>query len=183
MKPTFVTKWSNKFNDVEVDYEIAIKNKIVNVKDNKLAETNLKILYGTLPCGINLVKWKKVNNSECSVCKQQESISHLIFECGYTKDLWAFVNKAFNIEISIREVILGDVISDELNVVISIIVFMIYKEWLTLSLEGKERKNNPNLRYFVTELKWYKKIYEKVDLLTKYTPSIKCLLEVITKEM
>ena len=60
---------------------------------------------------------------------------------------------------------------------------MIYKEWLTLSLDGKERKNNPNLRYFVTELKWYKKIYEKVDILKKYTPSIKCLLEVITKEM
>lgn len=183
LKPSFVNKWMDKFYDVEVDYENVIKNKIVNVIDNKLAETNLKILYCTLPCGINLVKWKKIENSECTNCKQQESISHLIFECGYTKYLWEYVNKAFNIEISLREIILGDIISEELNMVISIIVYMIYKEWLMLSLDGKKRQAIPNLRYFVTEMKWYLKIFGKVDKLKIYVPSITCLVDIITRDM
>lgn len=182
-KPSFVTKWLDKFFDIEVDYENVIKNKIVNVRDNKLAETNLKILYCTLPCGINLVKWRKMDNSECSICKQQESISHLLFECGYTKYLWAYVDKAFNIDISLREIILGDIISEDLNIVISIVVYMIYKEWLMLSLNGKQRQAIPNLRYFVTEMKWYLKIYGKVEKFKRYTPSINCLLDLITKDV
>ena len=60
---------------------------------------------------------------------------------------------------------------------ISIVVYVIYKEWLALSFENKIRPNIPNMRYFVTEFKWFVKIFEKVNKLNKYTHYIKILVD------
>ena len=77
-RPNFEKQWSHRFNDIEINYEYVIRSKVVTIKDNKLAETNFKILNGILPCGVNLIRWKKATNSECSICEQQESISHML---------------------------------------------------------------------------------------------------------
>ena len=55
--------WTNLFMIENIDFEKVYCNKVVNIKDNKLAETNYKILHNILPCGENLLKWKRKDTS------------------------------------------------------------------------------------------------------------------------
>ena len=63
--PYLETFWTDKFGGNEIDFKCVYHQKIVGIKDIKLAETNFKILYNILPCGEKLVKWKKIESAEC----------------------------------------------------------------------------------------------------------------------
>ena len=43
--------WENTLQTENTDFNKVYRNKIKLVKENKLAETNFKILHGILPCG------------------------------------------------------------------------------------------------------------------------------------
>ena len=49
----------------------------------------------------------------------------------------------------------------EYDNIVTLVCFLIYKEWLVLPLENKSRKNNVMLQYFKDELITRLKIYEK----------------------
>ena len=55
--------------------------RVKNMKDKKLAETNFKILNNILPCNRNLFKCGKSDTNLCHFCQEEESVSHLLFEC------------------------------------------------------------------------------------------------------
>ena len=80
--------WIIKFGGNEINFKTVYTNKVAKIKDIKLAETNLKILHNILPCGENLVKWKKVESPECSICHHIESVTHLIYECEYSRQIY-----------------------------------------------------------------------------------------------
>ena len=46
------------------------------------------------------------------------------------------------------------------NHVLTLISFLIYKEWLLLSLESKTRQRNINLEFYKNEIELRRKIYE-----------------------
>ncbi len=71
--------WKNIVG-IDIDFKQVYKNKIINIKDNRFAEANFKIIHRILPCGVNLHKWKKKTDNKCDVCDNKESIEHL-FEC------------------------------------------------------------------------------------------------------
>ena len=48
----------------------------------------------------------------------------------------------------------------EYDSIVTIISFLIYKEWLLLSLENKQRKDNLNQMYFKSELQLRVEIYK-----------------------
>ena len=161
-----------------VDFEKVYTVKIINVKDQKISETNFKkILHNILPCGVNLLKWKKTESSLCDQCNCNETIAHLLLECNYSAQVWTVVNRALNIEVSLKDIVLGLELKDNTNMIVSIMVYLIYKEWLTLSFDGRVRNRVLNRIYFRNELLWYSNVYSKVAKLKCLVPEIKKVSE------
>ena len=143
----------------EVQFDKSYVNKVKLVKDKKLAETNFKILQNILPCNLNLFRWKKSDTKLCSLCRYEESVSHLIYECYYAKYIWNIVQQALNMTITHDMVIFGTDLSLSINTVLSLIAYIIYKDWLVCSLEKKCRKQFPCYTTLLNEIRFRKVIY------------------------
>ena len=124
------------------------------------------------------MKWKKKNTSDCSICHAHENIAHLIYNCPYAQQIWTTFTNAFGIYVTLGDVIFGQYISCEMNVMISIIVYLLYKEWLELSYDGNRHANVSWKRYH-GELKWYLKIYSEMESLKMHVPNIKKIMDAI----
>ena len=137
--------------------------KVKQIKDEKLAETNFKILNNILPCNTNLHKWGKSDTKLCCFCQEDETVSHLLFECVYARKVWTFVNDVLQVGdvISHDNVIFGVDLDSSMNYVVSIIVYYIYKEWLICSLENKIRRPDISNRSLITYLKIRMNVYSK----------------------
>ena len=100
--------------------------RVKNVKDKKIVETNFKILNNILPCNRNLFKWGKSNTNLCHFCQEEESASHLLFECTYAQNVWKLVNDVFQLGeiISHDDVIFDTELDLSMNYVFSVIIYM-----------------------------------------------------------
>ena len=128
----------------------------------KLKEFNFKVLHGILACNKNLKNWKIRLNDHCDVCNQIQTIEHLLYNCHYVKPLWQIVNIVFGINISFHQ-ILGLDKHFKYDSITTIICFIIYKEWLLLSLDGKHRHPEIALEYFKHEIAIRLEIYKKCN--------------------
>ena len=173
-------KWNLIFN-CENNFEKIYYKKIINIKDNKLAETNYKILLGILPCGTNLFRWKRKTDAKCDVCNNIETIEHLLFECEYVKNIWLTIRGTLKRDISLHDVILGTNLTDNHNFIVSVTVYLIYKEWVNLSINNKLRSKTPNMARYVNELTYYKMICNKTIILQKYVESLQSLCDNLIK--
>ena len=136
--------------------------KLYLKKEIKLKEFNFKVLHGILPCNCNLRKWKIRVNETCEVCNQVQTIEHLLYSCCYVSPLWRIVNNVFGSNVNYYQ-ILGLEENFEYNKIITIVCFLIYKQWLLLSLEGKSRSSTIALDWFKYELKFRVEIYQKCN--------------------
>ena len=161
VKPVSRQSWSDKLNIEKEKLDKAYTLKIVHIKDKKISEMNFKILHNILPCNKNLLLWKKSNSKYCTVCSQEETIEHLLYNCEYAQSIWKDVKDAMNIEVSLIDIICGINLDITTNFIISLIAFLIYKDWLVSSLNNNQRTNkHPNLRMFASELHFRKIVYQ-----------------------
>ena len=72
----------------------------------------------------------------------------MLFHCKYAKKIWGETEFILNRQLSIENVIFGTSLTLATNTVVSLICHFIYKEWLSLSLEGKTRSNIQGLKAF-----------------------------------
>ena len=79
---------------------------------------------------------------------------------------------------TLSDIVLGQNISQNINMIISIVVYLIYKEWLLLSMEERGRTANVCWMFYKRELQWYSNVY-KQTLLNKYTEYIDKLIDEI----
>ena len=70
------------------------------------------------------------------------------------------VDSVFDINVSFETIVRIDQLC-EYNNIVTLVSFLIYKDWLVLSLEGKPRKSIILLQYFKVELLTRLKIYKK----------------------
>ena len=145
--------------DVEVS---AFEAKVALEGEIKLKEFNFKLLHGCLPCNRNLMKWNIKDNDHCDVCGESQTLEHLLYECCYVQPLWHTVEVVFNTDITYRR-ILGIEEDFDYDSIATILCFLIYKEWLLLSLENKKRNSVTALEYFKCELTLRQRIYEKCE--------------------
>ena len=94
------------------------------------------MLHGILSCKKNLKQWKIKTDDECDVCKEQQTIKHLLWDCYYVKSLWKIVEDVCGIEISFGK-ILGTEYCNGYDHVLTLISFLIYKEWFCYHLRVK----------------------------------------------
>ena len=109
---------------------IAFTNKVKNIWDKKIAEFNYKVLHNILPCPANLKRWQKSNNDQCDVCNEVCDVNHLLITCKLARYSWQLLSKTFNIDRTVKELVLGVNQSDNSNFVISVISFILYKYWI-----------------------------------------------------
>jgi hypothetical protein len=93
--PTAEQYWINNAHNSANDIHEAYVCNIKIIKDKKLAETYFKILNNILPCNKNLYKWGKSERMSCYFCNVDDTISHLLFECVYAKNVWKIVKHVF----------------------------------------------------------------------------------------
>ena len=153
--------------------------KLLLEKEIKLKEFNFKLLHGILPCNKNLKRWQIKESEQCDVCNMPQTIEHLLFNCYYVKPLWRVVESLCNIRVSF-EVILGVHDSNDYDNLMTVVSFLIYKEWLILSLDNKSRSRNIVLQHFKEELLTRLKIYE---LCTKVSIKEKMNLEALINNL
>ena len=155
---TPVTKYLDSYCNSN-DEILAFSKKVVLENEIKLKELNFKVLHGILACNKNLKNWKIRLSDRCDVCNQIQTIEHLLYNCHYVKPLWQIVNTVFGTNISFHQ-ILGLDNHFKYDSITTIICFIIYKEWLLLSLDGKRRHPEIALEYFKHEVAIRLEIYK-----------------------
>ena len=125
----------------QIDERTVFNSHICCEKEKKLKEFNFKMLHGILSCGANLHKWKIRNSSVCDVCDQDQTIIHVLFECKHVERLLTSVREALGMNITQDSIICGCMDGNFYgnNVVITLVCFFIYNDWLIRSLDNKKR--------------------------------------------
>ena len=157
---TSLPSYLASYCDDEEDIVHIFTTKLIQQKEIKIKEFNFKFLHGILPCNVNLKKWKIKDNNACDVCGIPQTIEHLLFDCIYVKPLWCLVEDVCIDTITFKKLIGVDKCFYHNNFV-SIICFLIYKEWVLLSLQRKHRNRSIALPLYKHELQIRLKIYEK----------------------
>jgi len=138
---------------------LLFQNKIVLQKEVKLKEFNFKLLHGILACNANLFRWKIKISSACDVCGESQTIEHLLWSCRYVKPLWRKVETIYSLSLNYR-MILGIEATANQNFALTMIGFLIYKEWLLLSLQNKARCKDINFDWYKEEISLRLKIFK-----------------------
>ena len=141
--------------------------KVYNETEVKLKEYNFKLLHGILPCNVNLKRWHLKDSDTCDTCNLPQSIKHLLFDCNYVQPLWIKINDIFNTNVTYK-LLLGINQSFELNNVLTLVSFLIYKDWLLHSLENKHRRTPIALEYFRAEFQLRVNIYKKSSIIKEH---------------
>ena len=142
----------------EEDIYVAFNRKVLAEKEIKLKEFNFKLLHGILPCNKNLKQWRIRPDDSCDLCGIPQSIEHLIYSCIYIQPLWDVINNLFGLNIGYKQ-ILGLDKQFNYDFVTTIVSFVIYKQWLLLSLENKKRCDRMLISYFRSEILLRLEIY------------------------
>ena len=144
----------------------------------KLKEFNFKLLHGILPCNLNLCIWKIKNTDRCDVCGQPQTLEHLLWNCYYVRPIWNIVENVCQLNMNYR-MILGIDYAWEHDNLLTLVSFLIYKEWLLLSLENKSRGHSRMLNFFKQELTLRLQIYKSCGNLPKR--NLKYITELIQR--
>lgn len=157
--PSPLSAYLTQFDNSNEMQSFAFTAKVSNEKEIKLKEFNFKVLHGILPCNFNLKRWRIKVSNKCDICDNDQTIQHLLFECFHVKPIWNIVNYAFNLNVTFMQILGFDENFDH-NAIVTIVTFLIYKEWLLKSLEHKNRAIPLSLEHFKAELQLRLKIYE-----------------------
>ena len=94
----------------------------------------------------------------CDICVSKHSIEHLLFERHRATKLWHIVEDAYRITVCFNNITCG--LKDYVfNHVVTLLAFLLYKEWLLMSLENKNRCADFPYHFYINELKVRDKIY------------------------
>ena len=88
----------------------------------------------------------------------------MLYQCACSREVWDYVFEKLNKVLSWREILLGENVSAELNFAVSLICFILYKDWLIPSLENKVRQQVNILDRFRCTIKYWIKIYRELQL-------------------
>ena len=150
----------------------------IEIDDNRLREFSFKLLYNLLPTRKNLHKWKIINSNLCLNCHIEEDINHAFFDCELNKSLFTFVKylikKIFHTEIEINMSYLLTLENTDVDLVILIALWSIYKLILERNSFGFDKRNYSLVFLFKREVEKRIKLNNIRQREDKYLPN--CLL-------
>ena len=94
-RPTSEAKWNQKI-DFEIDeamWKIIYTNHKKVIKDTNIINLQYKITHRILACNYNLEIWKIRDNNKCDICKEIDTIEHMLIYCSETYQFWQRIFK------------------------------------------------------------------------------------------
>ena len=158
--------WSSKFNFVNTvnTWKSVYCQKIINVRDNKLAEFNFKVLNNIVPTGYYLSKWNNDIYENCEVCGETESMYHMLFACPRIYNIWALVSSGLSINVTWKHVVCGYIMCEKsakikcLNLLFSVIMYAIFKNNNSCKFDKTSYKNIDVQKSVKKNIVYYKKV-------------------------
>ena len=141
-------KWSSTLNiNIDESYRMQIfNNKVLAIKEKKLAEFNFKVLHCILSNGYLLSKWNSDISKNCELCDNENTIYHMLLRCSLAKEVWHRLEIVLNIHLSEEQIILGHKDDASLNYILSFVSYEIYKFWLIATTDHRSRTVTDLLR-------------------------------------
>ena len=162
--------WHKVLKIENIDFA-KVYTKKIKIEDKKLAEFNYKVLQLILPCGLNLKRWGIHDNNKCNLCNVTHDIPHLLFYCTKAEAVWKTLSRICGTDITLKDIVLTDLESN-LSMLINIVAFAIYKEWLLYGQKVNWQTNNTVL-YVKLDLSLRIKIYENIHSMSSFVTFLK----------
>jgi hypothetical protein len=158
-RPIMERHWIEVFNDEEVNFKNMYTKKILCIKDKKLAEFNFKVINNILPCNVNLKHWRKSDTEMCNICNTEETIEHLLYQCHYAQSIWRDFLRITGVNITLADIVIGNKLNLPDNFVVTLVSYLIYKNWLRESLRNVQREQLVTINVLIPDLKYRARIY------------------------
>jgi hypothetical protein len=102
----------------------SLYKKISKIKSIQNRTKLLRLIHGDVYCRSRLMKFGITDNDRCQRCFEEETISHLLTECPFTKQVWSKLHLQPR---NLAEIIL-DKTSAELEIITDIISELVFKK-------------------------------------------------------
>jgi len=139
--------WQNLFN-CDIDWKALYTFINTTLVDNRIKQLRFKVIHRIIATNENLFRWNLVNSPLCLHCGELETLDHFLLHCRYLDQTWNTLTDIFkhlNVHQNIRcikHVAIGYKISynayDDINIIISYIVFSIYKAYFMSERRQKQ---------------------------------------------
>ena len=146
--PKSEINWKRLFDDQSLEFSTIYQKKILDIKENKLAEFNYKVSHNILPCGVNLYMWRIIDTKKCDICNIDEDISHLLYNCEIANSIWRIFLKILQRNISTTDVIISEHCEPHIVDVITIICYGIFKYWILSKIPKPREMLTLSLRLY-----------------------------------
>ena len=83
------------------------RQKIISIEITKIKVFNFKILYNTLPCGKVLSKWKQNSFQYCDVCRDIETVEHMLYGCHRINEIWKEISQYIKCNMNWKQIVCG----------------------------------------------------------------------------
>ena len=149
--------WENKFN-FQADWASVFSHNLAHIKENKLREFNLKLLYNLLPVRSNLFKWGLISDDLCPSCKIKEDIVHAFIECKLNTNFLTYLKSVLQnvYAASIRHINILHLLKIEFekqyNLILTVAFWCIYKLILERNKSGNDKRSCALKNLFVREI-------------------------------
>ena len=80
-------------------------NNFKTLRYKKFSEFKYKMPHNILACNDKLSRWNKTHLSACSVCKEKEDISHMLYNCPGIRLIWNSLSNCLNLNILLKYII------------------------------------------------------------------------------
>lgn len=141
-------KYWDRFDSLPQN-SVIIKNKVLEIKENKLAEFNYKFLYGIVACGKWISKWDKDISDKCRFCQNPETQEHIIYECPLAHTTWTKISTILSTRLSLKDIVFGIEGQKAINNLISQVSYSIHKYWIRIQ-NTKDQPMGKNLTRMVS---------------------------------
>jgi len=139
--------WQNLFN-CDIDWKTLYTFINTTLVDNRIKQLKLKVIHRIIATNENLFRWNLVHSPLFLHCGKLETLDHFLSHCRYLDQTWNTLTDIFkhlNLHQNIRcikHVAIGYKISynayDDINLIISYIVFSIYKAYFISERRQKQ---------------------------------------------
>lgn len=137
--------WENKLN-TDINWQHVFHFNLEQVREYKLREFNLKLLYNLLPVRSNLFKWNITRDDLCPKCNVKEDIVHAFIECDLNKPFFMYIENILREVYKVKKKItimhlLKIEHNSQTNLLLTIAFWSMYKIILERNKTGKEKRN------------------------------------------
>lgn len=123
-----IDKWEKELG-TKLKPNVIFQRNVKHIKEKKIVAFRFKLLHRILICGKTLYLWKKISQPECSLCKTEHTVSHMLYDCVRAKCMWSHFERVYNIDIKWKDIVIGQRVKTY-DVIISYISFLLYKSWI-----------------------------------------------------